>query len=615
MAESAVFDAPLRFARHDAKLAAEPFSMSDVRLLPGPFRDLQEADRALLHRYPVDRLLHTFRLNAGLPTNAEPLGGWERPDCELRGHFVGHYLSACALMYASTGDAELRAKGALLVAELAKCQARLGNGYLSAFPISLFDRLRARQEVWAPFYTVHKILAGMLDMYEYGECAQALAVAQGMAAWTDAWTAAIPEERMQMVLDTEYGGMNDALYRLAAFTNNERYGAVGDRFTKKRFFDPLARYQDQLRGLHANTHIPQVIGAARRYELSSDRRFHDVADAFWTEVVETRTYATGGTSNNEGWLVAPNHLHQELGLGTATDECCCAYNMMKLTRQLFTWTADPSYFDYYERTLYNHRLGTIDVGNGHTQYYLGVVPGSWRTFATENDSFWCCNGTGVEEYGKLTDSIYFHDRDGMYVNLFLPSELHWKERGIRLRQTNGFPETASTRLEIESAAPEQFVLRVRVPRWVDGFPTVRINGKVSEVSAAPGSYLAIARTWNSGDSLEMTLPMKLRAEPFADQPDVQAVVYGPLVLAGTLGTEHLPPALVVGPMGPDLSKASLPAVPSFTVEGGDLSTSVRAAEGPLRFTTVKQTQDVGLIPFYQVEAGRPYALYWQVKRT
>ena len=251
--------------------------------------------------------------------------------------------------------------------------------------------------------------------------------------------------------------MNEVLYNLAAITSEPRYASLPAtaRFTKKRFFNPLALRRDQLRGIHTNTHIPQVIGAARRYELTSDMRFHDVADAFYKQIVDTRTYVSGGTSNNEGWLTEPNHLAQELSLRHETNECCCAYNMMKLARALYTWSADPRVFDYYERNLYNHRLGTIDLANGHTQYFLALGPGSWRTFGSEENSLpLACRllplapaAAGVlcvEEYSKLADSIYYHDENAVYVNLFIPSELEWKERGVQRIQTNEWlPSRAS----------------------------------------------------------------------------------------------------------------------------------------------------------------------------
>ncbi len=604
------FDGSLHFARRDAGFKLEAFPLAQVRLLPSAFYEAQEANRAYLHRLSADRLLHTFRVNAGLPSAAQPLGGWERPDCELRGHFVGHYLSACALMSAAAGDSELLEKGNYLVAELAKCQQKLGGQYLSAFPTELFDRLKRREKVWAPFYTYHKILAGMLDMYQVGGNRQALDVAKGMADWVDAWTAQLVQPQMQMVLDEEFGGMNEALYNLAALTDSDRYAAAGDRFTKQRFFNPLALRRDQLRGLHTNTHIPQVIGAARRYELTSDTRFHEVANTFWRDVVETRTYATGGTSNNEGWLTEPNHLAEELKQGADTNECCCAYNMLKLTRHLYQWSADPRYIDYYEHLLYNHRLGTIDTANGHTQYYLGVVPGSWRTFSTEEDSFWCCNGTGVEEYSKLADSIYFHRDDEVFVNLFIPSELHWSERQFRLRQTNQFPQEPRTRLEIITDSPQHIALNIRIPSWVSAYPSVSLNGKPLELSARPGSYLVISRLWHSGDQLEITLTMSLRAQPMPDDFAQQAFLYGPILLAGVLSDQELPQKLVIGPMGPDFKKHTPPLTPELLHPSGeDPQQWIHKTSTPLTFSA---STSVTLIPFNTIGPGRPYSVYWKL---
>jgi DUF1680 family protein len=504
-------------------------------------------------------------------------------------------------MYASTGDEVHKTKGDAIVAALAQCQTRLSGGYLSAFPLELFDRLQARREVWAPFYTIHKIMAGLLDMHRICGNKEALETVEGMARWADSWTARLPEERLQAALDTEYGGMNEVLYNLAAATGDNHFAEVGDRFTKKRFFNPLALRSDRLRGLHTNTHIPQVTGAARRYEISGDQRFRDVASYFWDEVTGSRCYATGGTSNNEGWLTGPNRLAAELSRGEATNECCCAYNMLKLTRKLYSWTADPRYFDYYERVLYNHRLGTIDARTGATQYFLGIVPGSWRTFNTEYDSFWCCTGTGIEEYSKLNDSIYYHDDGGLYVNLFIPSEVHWAEKGVRVRQETSFPEVAETALRVSCSAPTAMTLFVRIPAWASG-AAVKINGRSVEVSASPASYVSIARTWAHGDRVEIDLPMRLRVEAMPDDPGMQAVFYGPLLLAGQSGREGLTRELTIGPMGPQLKKAPPLALPSLNAGG------IRPADRPLAF----QTAGAGLtlVPFNQVSDQR-YTVYWR----
>jgi DUF1680 family protein len=609
LAESVPFGAKVEFKRDDVVPKVRPFPMTSVRLLRGVFADAQQANRKFLYEQTPDRLLHVFRLNAGIASSAQALGGWEKPDCELRGHFVGHYLSACALSYSSTGDKELKARGDYLVAELAKCQQRLPGGYLSAFPTEYFDRLSARKEVWAPFYTVHKIMAGMLDMHEHCGNAQALSVLNGMAEWADGWSGALSEEHMQTVLDTEYGGMGETLYSLTALSGDERFARTGDRFIKKRFFNPLALRRDELRGLHVNTHIPQVIAAARRYEISGDQRFQDVAEYFWETVTGSRTYVTGGTSNNEGWLVSPNQLAAELKLGDATNECCCSYNMLKLTRKLYEWKPDPRLFDFYERALFNHRLGTIN-SEGQTQYYLGVVPGSWRAFATKYDSFWCCTGTGTEEYAKLNDSIYFHDADGIFVNLFIASELNWAERNFRLRQETGFPEEGRTTLVIDAEQPVPLTLRVRIPQWAT-HASVKINGKLRDVSAAPGSYLAIARTWTKGDRVEVDLPMSLDSEWMADDHSLRAFLYGPLVLAGKLGREGLTPALEIGPEGPEIGKAPAIEIPQFATNRKRLDEWIKPGDRPLTFKTSGQSVNVAMEPFYKVN-GERYALYWKV---
>ncbi len=286
------FDSQLNFTRKDVAPKLRPFPLTNVRLLPGTFSAAHDANRKFIVEQSPDRLLHVFRVNAGLPSTAAPLGGWEKPDCELRGHFVGHYLSACALSYACNGDTQLKNIGDYMVTELAKCQQNLKGGYLSAFPTEYFDRLAARKKVWAPFYTVHKIMAGLLDMYQLCGNQQALTTLQGMAAWAGNWSAALTDAQMQMVLDTEFGGIAETLYNLTAVTNDPRYAQTADRFIKRRFVNPLALRRDELRGLHVNTHIPQVIAAARRYEISDDQRSRDVAEYFWQAVVGTRTYVT-----------------------------------------------------------------------------------------------------------------------------------------------------------------------------------------------------------------------------------------------------------------------------------------------------------------------------------
>lgn len=585
-----------------------PFPLKQVRLGEGPCKQAMDADHQFLRSLPPDRLLHTFRINAGISSAAQPLGGWEAPDCELRGHYTGgHYLSAAALMYASTGDEDLKSNADAVVAELAKCQKALKSGYLSAFPIEFFDRLRDRQKVWAPFYTIHKIMAGNLDMYLHCGNEQALDVAEKMAAWTARYTQSLSYEHMQRVLGTEYGGMGEVLSNLYAVTGKENYLEVAERFDHKQFFDPLASHRDELKGLHANTHIPQVIAAARYYELTGDRRYRDIAEYFWDEVTSERCYCTGGTSNNESWNTDPGKLAAELS--TSTTEDCCAYNMMKLTRHLFGWTADARLMDYYERLLFNHRLGTINPEDGTMMYYLPLASGYWKTFGKPFDAFWCCTGTGSEEYAKLSDTIYFHDDDSLYVNLYVDSRLDWPEKGVHLKQETRFPEEQGSTFTISAKNPIQMAINFRVPCWVHG-GSVKVNGAPVTAFASPGSYLILSRVWRTGDKIELDLPMRLHVSRMPDDETMQAVMYGPLVLAGRFAP--VTKEMMYGdyePKGDSQLKVpeieADPAQPAAWV-GPD-------PKQPLTFHAVGQSQPLTMIPLYKV-IGERYAVYWKVNR-
>jgi uncharacterized protein len=587
---------------------ARPFPIKQVRLGEGPCKLAMEADRKYLQSLPPDRLLHTFRINAGIPSSAQPLGGWEAPDCELRGHYAGgHYLSACALIYASCKDEDLKKNADTVVAELGKCQTQLKSGYLSAFPIEFFDRLRERQKVWAPFYTVHKIMAGLLDMYVHCGNEQALDIVQKMAGWVDNYTGSLSYEHMQRMLGTEFGGMGEVLCNLYAVTGKEHYLEVAQRFDKKVFFDPLAAHRDELKGLHVNTHIPQVIAAARYYELTGERRYRDIADYFWNEVVSERSYCTGGTSNGESWNTDPGKLSTELG--TDTTECCCAYNMMKLTRHLFGWSPDARFMDYYERTLFNHRLGTINPEDGAMMYYLPLGSGYWKTFGKPFDSLWCCTGTGSEEYAKLTDTIYFHDEDSLYVNLYIDSQLEWPEKGLSVKQDTRFPDEQGTTLTISSRSPMQLSINLRIPYWVQG-GSVKINGTLLLAFASPSSYLTLSRVWKPGDKIELSLPMGLHIDSMPDDETIQAVMFGPLVLAGRF--EEVTQEMSYGDYGP--KSGNQRRVPDIVADPGKPTAWVEPdTKQSLTFRGVGQSQPMTMIPLYKVIHER-YAVYWKVDR-
>jgi len=602
-----------RPSREKIPWKVQPFPLKQVRLRRSPFQDALEADRRYLHLLPSDRLLHTFRLNAGLASSAQPLGGWEKPDCELRGHFAGgHYLSACALMYSSAGDQELRDKAVGIVSQLADCQKAHRNGYLSAFPEEFFDRLREGRPVWAPFYTYHKIMAGLLDMYVHCGNDQALAVAEGMAGWVGHWQESISDEHMQRILQTEFGGMNEALCNLYALTGKHAYLDLARRFEKSMFFDPLAAHRDELKGIHANTHIPQVISAARRHELTGQGRYREIAKFFFHTVTAGRIYCTGGTSNDEYWRTPPGDLSTELG--KTTEECCCGYNMLKLARHIYGWTGDPRVLDYYERALFNSRLGTQNLEDGGMSYFLPLGSGFWKYFNSAYNSFWCCTGTGVEEFAKTADTIYFHDDRSIFVNLFIASEVDWPEKKLRLEQQTSFPEEEGTTLVINAARPIDFALNVRIPAWATSGGTIKLNGVTLPAFASAGSYLALNQVWKEGDRVEVRLPMTLRVETLPGDETQQAALYGPLVLAGQLGTEGLTKQMFYS------EYSSAPAgqqiiPPAIISSRNDPLGWLKPVSGqPLTFRTTGQKKDIDLIPLYKL-FGERYAVYWKMAST
>ncbi len=588
-------------------ILARPFELNRVRLHPGPFLDALEVNRRFLLAQDENRLLHMFRVTAGLPSAAEPLGGWEAPVNELRGHYLGHYLSAVAKMSQSLGRADLKARGDRLVAELATCQQRIGNGYLSAFPEEFFDRLRDGKPVWAPFYTLHKIMAGLLDMHTLTGSAQALDVLQGMARWTGRWAQPLGDEHMARVLEREYGGMNEMLYNLAAVTGRDSYRELAHRFDHERFFAPLAQGRDELKGLHANTNIPKVVGAARRYELTGEQRYRRIAEYFWRQVTTQRAYCTGGTSNGEGWETEPGILSNQLS--GYTQEDCTTYNMLKLTRHIFGWTADPACADYYERALFNGILGSQHPRDGEKLYYVNLAAGLWKLFGTPTQDYWCCTGTMSESFSQLGDSIYFHDDTGVYVNLFIASELSWTERGIRLVQETRFPQEEGTTLRIQTGKPVRFALRIRVPYWTTG-GTAALNGHMLDGFAAPGGYFVLDRTWRNGDSVAIKLPMSLHLHAMPDDPTLAAVMYGPLVLVGRLGADGLTPEVLrAEPTQPrKVPEYKGEPIPAPGLHGQGIR---RASDRALEFRAAGQTGDVTLVPFHTIFDER-YAVYWRI---
>lgn len=594
------------------RLKARPFALQDVRLLEGPFKAAMERNGKYLLELEPDRLLHTFRLNAGLPSSAKPLGHWEDPKGELRGHFVGHYLSACALMYGSTGDDRFRERAALIVRELAKCQAALGtSGYLSAFPESFIDRVETTGRVWAPYYTLHKVLAGLLDAHEFCGSSQALEVARRFGDWVAARNGRLSDEQLQKMLAVEHGGINEAMANLYARTGDEKHLEAARRLFHKQVLDPLAARQDQLAGLHANTQFPKVIGVARLYELTGEERYRTMAEFFWDRVVNHHSYVIGGNSDHEHFG-PPDQLSKRVSPWTA--ETCNTHNMLKLTRHVFGWDAAAAQADYYERGLYNQILATQDPHTGMMAYHVPLYGGWFMPYNTPDNSFWCCTGTGVESHAKYGGTIYWQDDEGLMVNLFIPSELTWSERGIRVRQQTRYPETDTTRLEFTCQKPARFKLRLRYPGWARSGCEVTVNRERLEMGAKPGSYIAVEREWRTGDVLELRLPMTLRLEAMPDDSNRVALCYGPCVLAGALGTNGIVPPMPYAVGQSDFFKAQMPPQPVLVAHGRAISDWVEAVRGqPLTFRTkgVGRPGDVTLVAFHTLPPQR-YSIYWDL---
>ena len=599
-------------------MAAECFDLQDVRLLPSRFRENMERDSAWMVSIATDRLLHSFRTTAGVYAGREggymtvkKLGGWESLDCELRGHTTGHLLSAYALMYAATGSEVFRLKGDSLVSGLAEVQQAHGNGYLSAFPEELINRNIRGTSVWAPWYTLHKIFSGLIDQYVYAGNLQALDIVKRMGDWAYTKLQPLSEETRRKMIRNEFGGINESFYNLYALTGDERYRWLACFFYHNEVIDPLKEGRDELGTKHTNTFIPKVLAEARRYELEGNVGSKSLSTFFWDTMLRRHTFAPGCSSDKEHYFDPAQFSKHISGY---TGETCCTYNMLKLSRHLFCWDASPQVADYYERALYNHILGQQDPQTGMVAYFLPLLSGAHKVYSTPENSFWCCVGSGFESHAKYAESIYYYDGEGLFVNLFIPSVLDWKEKGMTVRQETRFPASETTVLTLSMAEPVRTTFRLRYPSWSKDVQ-VRVNGKRVKVRQQPGSYIAIEREWKDGDRIEATYPMHLTLESAPDNPHRAALLYGPVVLAGALGTEGmLPPAPDSDPSKYNDYYTYDYHIPEGLPTGlkwdaGHPENSVqRISEGGLRFRTA---DGVTVLPLYDVHRQR-YVVYWDI---
>jgi len=593
-------------ARLKVDLKAKPFPLSQVRLADGYSKRTQQANRRYLQELDPDRLLHSFRVTARLPSEAKPLGGWESPSCGLRGHFVGHYLSACAQMYAATGDAKMLERANHMVDELAECQAALGTGYLSAFPTKSFDVLEEKFDagVWAPYYTIHKIMAGLLDVHVLCGNQEALAMAEQMADYFQKRMDALPAEHVEKILRcdkcnpvNEYGGMGDVMHDLYAVTGKPRHLRFAHLFDRDWFLGPLIKGEDKLTNLHCNTHIPIILGAARHHELTGKKDYRAAVVYFWDRIANTRSYATGnnsgpaanptrGTSRKSEHWGLPNKLAGTLTGGEC--ESCAGHNMLKLTSKLFTWTAEAGYADFAERLYYNTVLNHQNPETGMLVYHQPLGSPCKKHFGNTDGTFWCCYGTGVEAFAELPKDIYFHDEDTLWVNLYVASQLSWPAKGLRLNQTTDFPESDRTRFVLHLEMPSELAVNLRIPYWANKGGSVTVNGKKTSDELKPNTFHAVKRTWQDGDTLELSLPMSLHTHAMPDDANMVAVMAGPVVLA----------ALTDGPL-------------TYKGTVAELLASIKPVEGkPLTFTLQSNGKRLTFKPLYRV-TDDSYGVYFK----
>ncbi len=523
---------------------ASAFPLSEVNLLEGPFKQAMLRNADVLLSLDPDRLLFNTRKYAGLEPKGKIYGGWE--SAGIAGHTLGHYLTALSQQAAATGDVRFHDRVAYIVHEMAVCQKLYGDGYVGALPPLELATLRGLREgkvnvdsafffkggAWVPWYTQHKVLAGLKDAWLVAGVKEAKEVTLHLADWVDDVTKNLTPEQLKTMLSVEHGGMMETLIDLFSHTQDYRYLAVSKRFYHHAVLDPLLAGRDELPGRHANTQIPKVIGMARAYEVEGDSSGRKIAETFWNLVTDKYTFAIGGNSDHEHFFRQEDAAEH---LSPNTAETCNTYNMLKLTEHLFEWSPDVRYADFYERALFNHILASQDPKTGMYAYFMSLKPGHFRTFSTLDDSFWCCFGSGMENHTKYGEGIYFKDADGVYVNQFISSKLNWTERGLVLEQLTDYPHSEIVKIAIDQAPSTSLAVHFRNPSWAKTGTTLTLNGQPLHLGSAPGTYSTIHRVWHKGDVLEARIPMEMRLEPLAGAPKKMAFMYGPMVIAGDFG--------------------------------------------------------------------------------
>ena len=607
------------------KLYNNTFPISDVTLLEGPLKHARDLNLKVLLQYDVDRLLAPYRKVAGLPEKAESYPNWDGLD----GHIAGHYLTAMAVNYAATGNEVCRERMDYMLTELRECleanvinNAEWGIGYIGGFPNSAaiwsaFKRgdFSIYLSAWAPFYNLHKMYAGLRDAWLYGDSDEAKVLFLQFCDWGIGITSALNDEQMQTMLNMEHGGMNEIFADAYQITGNEKYLEAARRYSHKLFLEPLSKGIDNLDNWHANTQIPKLIGFTRIAELSGDKAYEEAGRFSWETIVQNRTLAFGGNSRREhfsGVASSGDYINDVDG-----PETCNSYNMLKLTEDLFRMQPSAQYADYYERTLFNHILSTQHPEHGGYVYFTTARPRHYRVYSTPNNAMWCCVGTGMENHSKYNQFIYTHAGDTLFLNLFITSELNWRDKKVRIRQETNFPYEEGAKLTITEGS-SHFPLMVRYPGWVqEGALKISVNETEIDYTTLPSSYICIDRKWEKGDVIKMELPMHNRVEQLPHLKNYIAFMHGPILLGAKTGNDDLR-----GLLADDGRWAQYPGGKMLPVDQAPILVEddiehiadklIPIKDQPLRFklnVKMENPMDVTLEPFAKIHDAR-YMIYW-----
>ncbi|MGN6365690.1 beta-L-arabinofuranosidase domain-containing protein [Asticcacaulis taihuensis] len=584
--------------------------LEDVRLLPSPYKTALDVNHTYLVTLEPDRFLHNFRKGAGLKPKAEGYGGWENDT--IAGHSLGHYLSAISLMYAQTGDPVLKQRASYVIEELALIQGAQGDDYVAGFlrkrkdgtivdgkeifPEIMAGDIRSAgfdlNGCWVPFYNWHKLYGGLFDAQSLCGLDKAIPVAVSLGGYIDKVFGALSDAQVQEVLNCEHGGINDSFAELYQRTNDPRWLKLSERLYHHKVLDSLVAREDKLANIHSNTNIPKVLGLARLYDVTGKADYHTASAFFWERVTKHHSFVIGGNGDRE-YFFEPDTISKHIT--EATCEHCATYNMMKLTRDMYRWSPDAAYFDYFERAHLNHVMAQQNPKTGMFSYMTPLFTGAARGFSDPVDNWTCCHGTGMESHAKHAESIYWQTADTLFVNLYIPSTAKWAAKGASVRLDTGYPYDGAIKLSLTALRrPARFKLALRVPAWAKS-AALKVNGKPLE-AARDGGYLFIDRIWQAGDTLALDLPLDLYIEPTSDNPGVVALLRGPMVMAADLASVD------------DDYKATDPALVGNDLLAGFAPVAIEKAE--FKTVGIGRPGELKIVPFYS-QWERRSAVYFK----